>query len=219
MAMNRETTLYLIIAVVVLCMWCMCSKTSFFTDPKSPMLIAANPNAPPATPTTKPTQMMVDPKVIAAAKADQQRANVKTVMGNTGPSDVVAKPKPSPNTNQEPVGMSPDEYLFADVDYTGAPMVSKDLGCALNSGVGLSSSLLPRKIGTPDQFGEFAPDDILKGQNFLNPRNQIGFPETIGGALRNGNQQLRAETPNPKMPYVWNNSTIVPDLMQKPLCT
>jgi len=51
----------------------------------------------------------------------------------------------------------------------------------------------------------------------LSARDQIGFPETVGGALRNANQQIRADPPNPKENYVWNNSTIVPDLMQRNL--
>jgi hypothetical protein len=89
--------------------------------------------------------------------------------------------------------------------------------CAMKSGVGLSSSLLPREVATSDDFGQFAPDDILKGQNFLDPRSQIGWPETIGGTIRNGNHDLRADPPNPKDQYIWNNSTIVPDLMQRNL--
>lgn len=97
--------------------------------------------------------------------------------------------------------------------------ISLDDTCAMNAGTGLASSLLPREVASQEDFGEFAPDDILKGQNFLNPRQQIGFPETIGGTLRNANQQIRAEPPNPKQPYVWNNSTIVPDLMQRKICT
>ena len=90
-------------------------------------------------------------------------------------------------------------------------------GCAQGSGVGLASSLLPREVSSADDFGQFAPDEILKGQNFLDPRQQIGFPETIGGAIRNANQSIRAEPPNPKQPYVWQNSTITPDLMRRPL--
>jgi len=88
----------------------------------------------------------------------------------------------------------------------------------MNKGTGLASSLLPREVASAEDFGQFAPEDILKGQNFLEPRKQIGFPETVGGALRNANQQIRADPPNPKDPYVWNNSTIVPDLMQRGLC-
>jgi hypothetical protein len=91
-------------------------------------------------------------------------------------------------------------------------------GCAMDRGVGLASSLLPREVASAEDFGEFAPEDILAGQNFLEPRSQIGFPETIGGALRNANQQIRADPPNPKDPFVWNNSTIVPDGMTRSLC-
>jgi len=90
-------------------------------------------------------------------------------------------------------------------------------GCGMDKGVGLASSLLPREVASAEDFGEFAPEDILAGQNFLEPRSQIGFPETVGGALRNANQQIRSDPPNPKDPFVWNNSTIVPDLMQRNL--
>ena len=82
----------------------------------------------------------------------------------------------------------------------------------------LASSLLPREVASAEDFGQFAPEDILKGQNFLEPRAQVGFPETVGGALRNANQQIRKDPPNPKDPFVWNNSTIVPDTMQRGLC-
>jgi hypothetical protein len=101
-------------------------------------------------------------------------------------------------------------------DPSGAPA---DTVCdGMKRGTGLASSLLPREVASEEDFGQFAPDDILKGQNFLEPRAQIGFPETVGGALRNANQQIRKDPPNPKEPFVWNNSTIVPDLMQRGLC-
>ncbi|MAG09721.1 MAG: hypothetical protein CL494_04845 [Actinobacteria bacterium] len=77
----------------------------------------------------------------------------------------------------------------------------------MRPGSGLASALLPKEVAKGD-FGEFAPSEMLAGQNFLDPRQQIGFPETIGGALRNANQQVRAEPPNPKDSFVWNNSTI-----------
>ena len=88
----------------------------------------------------------------------------------------------------------------------------------MNKGTGLASSLLPREVASDEDFGQFAPEDILKGQNFLEPRQQVGFPETVGGNLRNANQQIRADPPNPKDPFVWNNSTIVPDTMHRSLC-
>lgn len=91
--------------------------------------------------------------------------------------------------------------------------------CEMKAGTGLASSLLPREVASQEDFGQFAPEEVLKGQNFLDPREQIGFPETIGGALRNSNQSVRSEPSNPKNVYTWNNSTITPDLMQRKLFT
>lgn len=68
----------------------------------------------------------------------------------------------------------------------------------MNKGTGLASSLLPREVASAEDFGQFAPEDILAGQNFLEPRKQIGFPETVGGALRNANQQIRKDPPQPQ---------------------
>lgn len=107
-------------------------------------------------------------------------------------------------------------YAPVNVDDKSAPTPAR-AGCAMGNGVGLASSLLPREVSSADDFGQFAPDEILRGQNFLDPRQQIGFPETIGGNLRNANQSIRSEPPNPKSPYVWQNSTITPDLMRRPL--
>ena len=99
-----------------------------------------------------------------------------------------------------------------------APVEESPEKLAMKNGTGLASSLLPREVASQDDFGEFAPEDILKGQNFLEPRQQVGMPETVGGALRNANQQIRAEPPVPKDVFVWNNSTITPDVMQRGLC-
>ena len=107
-----------------------------------------------------------------------------------------------------------DGFAPADLSNTS---INLDIGCAMNSGTGLASSLMPREVASQEDYGQFAPSDILKGQNFLDPRQQVGWPETIGGTIRNGNHDLRADPPNPKDQYVWNNSTIVPDLMQRNL--
>ena len=109
-------------------------------------------------------------------------------------------------------------YGIAPAMAAGPAAAPAQNGCGMEKGMGLASSLLPREVASAEDFGEFAPEDILAGQNFLEPRQQIGFPETVGGALRNANQQIRADPPNPKDPFVWNNSTIVPDLMQRDLC-
>ena len=117
---------------------------------------------------------------------------------------------------------SVEERMYAPLGDGPSPIASAvadtSASCEMKSGSGLASSLLPREVASQEEFGEFAPEDILAGQNFLEPRAQIGFPETVGGALRNANQQVRADPPNGKEPFVWNNSTISPDTMRRPLC-
>jgi hypothetical protein len=122
--------------------------------------------------------------------------------------------------NKSEYSIQEREYATVGMGPSTGPAVagpSAANGCGMDKGVGLASSLLPREVASAEDFGEFAPEDILAGQNFLEPRSQIGFPETVGGALRNANQQIRADPPNPKDPFVWNNSTIVPDMMQRNL--
>jgi hypothetical protein len=115
------------------------------------------------------------------------------------------------NMNKTTSTYSVQERMYAPVEASPEKL-------AMTKGTGLASSLLPREVASQDDFGEFAPEDILKGQNFLEPRQQVGMPETVGGALRNANQQIRAEPPVPKNVFVWNNSTITPDMMQRGLC-
>ena len=114
---------------------------------------------------------------------------------------------------------SVEETMYAPSGY-GADVGPSEPGtaCEMKAGTGLVSSLLPREVASQEDFGEFAPEDVLAGQNFLEPRAQVGFPETVSGALRNANQQIRADPPNTKEPFVWNNSTIASDTMRRPLC-
>jgi len=128
---------------------------------------------------------------------------------------IVFSNKPSQSAKRSMYTLQSGDFAPSDLSGTNIDLSNS---CAMKAGTGLSSSLLPREVATNDDFGQFAPDDILKGQNFLDPRSQIGWPETIGGTLRNANQSERAEPPNPKSAYTWNNSTIVPDLMQRSMC-
>ena len=123
--------------------------------------------------------------------------------------------QPSSIPGSDPMG-GDEEYAPASLKGTGIDLSMA--ACAMNNGVGLSSSLLPREMASQEDYSQFAPDDILKGQNFLDARSQIGWPETIGGTLRNANHQLRADPPVSKRGYVWNNSTISPDIMQRSFC-
>ena len=78
-----------------------------------------------------------------------------------------------------------------------------------------SGALLPKEVPVSDDFGQFSTEAILSGQNYLDPRAQIGYPETVGGTLRNANLQIRSEPANPRDPVsIWNMSTIVPEKMR-----
>ncbi len=77
------------------------------------------------------------------------------------------------------------------------------------------SALLPKEVPIMDDFGKFSTEQILSGQNYLDPRAQIGYPETVGGVLRNANLQIRSEPANPRDPVsIWNLSTIAPEQMR-----
>ena len=126
---------------------------------------------------------------------------------------VCKSPAPKPRKSTYTI----HERMYAPTPDTEDLPTKQTDQCEMRVGTGLASSLLPREMISQEEFGQFVPEDILAGQNFLEPRQQIGFPESVGGALRNANQQLRAEPPNSKEPFVWNNSTIVPDLMKRKL--
>jgi hypothetical protein len=78
-----------------------------------------------------------------------------------------------------------------------------------------SASLIPHEVVQTEDFGQFSPDKILGNQNYLDPRSQIGYPETLGGVLRNANRDFRSEPLNPRTPVsIFNLSTIPPDVMR-----
>ena len=57
----------------------------------------------------------------------------------------------------------------------------------------------------------------LELQNMLDAGTHIGV-DTQGSSLKNANQQLRSEPPNPIIPVsIFNNSTIVPDIYRREL--
>jgi hypothetical protein len=99
----------------------------------------------------------------------------------------------------------------APFEMGGSGVGTVDMPVYDNTNVGL----IPKEVVTTEDFGQFSPDAILSGQNFLDPRAQIGFPETIGGNLRNANRDFRSEPPNPREAVsIFNLSTIPPDTMR-----
>jgi len=78
-----------------------------------------------------------------------------------------------------------------------------------------AASLIPREVVQTEDYGQFSPEKILSNQNYLDPRSQIGYPETVGGVLRNANRDFRSEPVNPRSPVsIFNLSTIPPDTMR-----
>ena len=99
-------------------------------------------------------------------------------------------------------------------DSRGAP-VPQGEGPYLASADMSSAGLIPREVVQTEDFGQFSPEAILSGQNYMDPRSQIGYPETLGGVLRNANLQYRSEPINPRTPVsIFNLSTIPPDTMR-----
>ncbi len=62
-----------------------------------------------------------------------------------------------------------------------------------------------------------AGQGALTDQNFLTAGHHIGM-NTVGNSLRNSSHDLRSEIPNPQAQVSpWNQTTIGPDLMRRPL--
>jgi len=77
------------------------------------------------------------------------------------------------------------------------------------------SDLLP-KSGDGTSWNAAAPSGGNNPMNFLDSGYLAGI-NTVSGSLRNANQQLRSEPPNPtNLVSPWMNTTIEPDLMRAP---
>lgn len=83
-----------------------------------------------------------------------------------------------------------------------------------------AADLLPKEDSQAIQdFNVAKPvgEGILKGVNLLDAGYHVGV-NSVGQSLRNANQQLRSEPPNPQVSVSpWQNTTIGPDLARKPL--
>jgi hypothetical protein len=81
------------------------------------------------------------------------------------------------------------------------------------------SDLLPIDIDAK-QFSEANPkvDGSVVNVSLVDPRAFVGV-DSVGGSLRNSNLQIRSEPANPIVQDLtpFNNSTISPDLLRRPL--
>ena len=96
--------------------------------------------------------------------------------------------------------------------------------CAMNMNTNatVASSLLPYTFDNEENFQEgfnsgsdCKKNSLLLNQVFLADRMGLN---TIAGSLRNANQSIRSEPPNPMLKVgPWNHSTIYPDITRRPL--
>lgn len=125
---------------------------------------------------------------------------------------------PGPNT------WTQDSFAQANVNTGRAANLSL---CSQNNNTfavgnsAVASSLLPLNSalfnGQLEGFSDCDVTNTLANQVFLTPGGQAGV-NTVAGSLRNGNQSLRSEPPNPVLAVgPWNLSTIYPDLTRRPL--
>jgi hypothetical protein len=78
------------------------------------------------------------------------------------------------------------------------------------------SDLLPNDNNSGWGLKPMGSGDFM-GVNFLNAGYLIGI-DSVGSSLRNANQQVRSEPPNPQLLVSpWNNTTIEPDTFRQPL--
>ena len=130
------------------------------------------------------------------------------------------KSLPGPNT------WTQDSFAQANVNTGRAANLSLCLQNMNTFAVGnsaIASSLLPMNSeafnGQLEGFSDCDVTTTLANQAFLTRQGggQIGT-NTVAGSLRNGNQGLRSEPPNPVLAVgPWNLSTIYPDLTRRPL--
>lgn len=119
-----------------------------------------------------------------------------------------------------PEGVSHDKKKEGFMDLSPSPMPFADAEKPANCYP--KNQLAPQELlpGDPNskwaQVNPMAAGDI-SGKNFLNAGSLIGV-NTVGQSLRNANQQLRSEPPNPQNQVsIWMQSTIEPDLQRRPL--
>ena len=125
----------------------------------------------------------------------------------------------SKNTSPQGFNLGAGNYMQSgNMAVSGARMDPAPVQDGMGDNIGQtvsSASLIPKDVVATEDFGQFSPDKILGNQNYLDPRSQIGYPETLGGVLRNANRDFRSEPLNPRDPVsIFNLSTIPPDVMR-----
>jgi hypothetical protein len=142
--------------------------------------------------------------------------NYETVNRRNSPSNADS------NANQNaragnPSGANDGTFYvdYAPVNSGDGNMAGMPSNCNSQS-MNTPSDLLPSDNNSGWGLKPMGGSDFM-GVNFLNAGYLIGV-DTIGSTLRNANQQIRSEPPNPQLIVSpWNNTTIEPDAFRQPL--
>lgn len=156
-------------------------------------------------------------------------ANYLTSKGRYGSEFMSKNSNPAYNNGQRKMnapkqagGVRPSEALgqnetFSAVNGVSTPSMGLPTSCS-KPNIQNPSDLLPKNNGN-GQWAQLNPSGKgeLANINLLKAGYHIGI-DSVGQSLRNANQQLRSEPPNPQL-YVgpWNQTTISPDFMRAPL--
>jgi hypothetical protein len=161
-----------------------------------------------------PQKQMINPK----ARNGGMGANMASTEGGVAHANPHAKKNPP-----APSSLGAGKEGFADFASVGdsmgpVPMAAsqKPQGCYPREQLN-PMDLLPNDPNS--QWAQVNPQGAgdIQGKNFLSAGALIGI-NTIGQSLRNANLQLRAEPPCPQVQVgPWNQTTIEPDLIRKPL--
>ena len=106
------------------------------------------------------------------------------------------------------------EYSSVNAQPTQVP-TQVNTNCIQRDSINNPAELLPAPSN--NQFSSLQTNNSLQNVNLLKAGHHIGI-DTVGQSLRNANLQLRSEPANPRINVCpWNQSTIEPDLVRRPL--
>ena len=129
----------------------------------------------------------------------------------TGPSE---DSKVTSDVNAKPSSAHGEKYASANGLKTSGVSASNNCN---NKEIMDPSELLPKDNN--NSWAQLNPTGVadFKNVNLLTAGHHSGI-NTVGSSLRNANMQLRSDPPNPQMNTgPWNNTTIEPDNMRRPL--
>jgi hypothetical protein len=127
------------------------------------------------------------------------------------------KGSPPSNNGRQPSGANDGTFYvdYAPVNSSDSNLSGLPSNCS-GQNTNAPSDLLPSDNNSAWGLKPQGSGDFM-GVNFLQSGYLIGV-DSIGSTLRNANQQLRSEPPNPQiMVSPWGNTTIEPDPFRMPL--